>query len=78
MEPSEQYAAFRSYLLDEDVRQLLSAESNAATTGWSYRNTFMKLFEKVAGKDYVNQMLYVDAKTFLPDLDLAYSDGVLD
>ena len=32
----------------------------------------------VAGEDYVNQMLYVDAKTFLPDLDLAYSDGVLD
>ena len=56
------------------MRQLLSAESNAATTGWSYRNTFMKLFEKVAGKDYVNQMLYVDAKTFLPDLNLAYSD----
>jgi asparagine synthase (glutamine-hydrolysing) len=74
MKPSEQYAAFRAYLLDEDVRQLLSAESNAATTEWSYRNTFLKLFGKVAGEDYVNQMLYVDAKTFLPDLNLAYSD----
>lgn len=74
MAPSEQYAAFRSYLLDEDVRRLLSAESNAATAEWSYRNTFVKLFGKVAGEDYVNQMLYVDAKTFLPDLNLAYSD----
>jgi asparagine synthase (glutamine-hydrolysing) len=74
MEPPEQYAAFRSYLLDEDVRRLLSAESNAATTEWSYRNTFLKLFGKVAGEDYLNQMLYVDAKTFLPDLNLAYSD----
>lgn len=74
MEPAEQYASFRSYLLDEDVRQLLSAESNAATAEWSHRNTFANLFEKVADEDYVNQMLYVDAKTFLPDLNLAYSD----
>jgi asparagine synthase (glutamine-hydrolysing) len=74
MEPPEQYAALRSYLLDEDVRRLLSAESNAATTEWSYRNTFLKLFGKVAGEDYLNQMLYADAKTFLPDLNLAYSD----
>ena len=74
MKPPEQYAAFRSYLLDEDIRGLFSAESNAATAGWSYRDTFLKLFEKVAGENYLNQMLYVDAKTFLPDLNLAYSD----
>jgi asparagine synthase (glutamine-hydrolysing) len=74
MEPAEQYAAFRSYLLDEDVRRLFSAESNAASMEWSYRNTFLKLFGKVAGEAYLNQMLYVDAKTFLPDLNLAYSD----
>ena len=74
MEPAEQYAAFRSYLLDEDIRRLLSAESNAATREWNHRNTFVKLFGKVAGEDYLNQMLYVDAKTFLPDLNLAYSD----
>jgi asparagine synthase (glutamine-hydrolysing) len=74
MVPAEQYAAFRSYLLDEDIRRLLSAESNAATREWNHRNTFLKLFGKVTGEDYLNQMLYVDAKTFLPDLNLAYSD----
>jgi asparagine synthase (glutamine-hydrolysing) len=74
MEPPEQYAACRAYLLDEDVRQLLSSDVNADTADWSYRNTFLELFAKVAGEDYVNQMLYVDAKTFLPDLNLAYSD----
>jgi len=74
MEPAEQYAAFRSYLLDEDMRALLSAESNIATSDWSHRDTFLNLFGKVACEDYVNQMLYVDAKTFLPDLNLAYSD----
>ena len=74
MPRTEQYAAFRSYLLDEDMRRLLSAESNAATPEWSHRNTFLELFGKVSGKDYLNQMLYVDAKTFLPDLNLAVAD----
>jgi asparagine synthase (glutamine-hydrolysing) len=74
MPPAEQYAAFRSYLLDEDIRGLLSAESNAATRDWSYRDTYLNLFGKVTPEDYLNQMLYVDAKTFLPDLNLAYSD----
>lgn len=74
MARTEQYAAFRSYQLDEDMRRLLSPETNAATQAWSHRNTFLNLFEKVSGEDYLNQMLYVDAKTFLPDLNLAVAD----
>jgi len=74
MEPGEQYAAFRSYLLGEDIRRLLSKDSNAATAEWNPCGTFLQLFKEVEGEDYVNQMLYVDAKTFLPDLNLAYSD----
>lgn len=74
LEPAEQYAAFRAYLHDDEVRSLLSPELNAASNDWSYRHTFLNLFSKVAAEDYVNQMLYVDAKTFLPDLNLAYSD----
>jgi len=74
MARTEQYAAFRSYLLDEDMRRLLSAECNASTPEWSHRNTFLELFEKVSGQDYLNQMLYVDAKSFLPDLNLAVAD----
>lgn len=72
--PAEQYAAFRAYLHDDEVRRLLSPELNANSKDWSYRHTFLNLFSKVATEDYVNQMLYVDAKTFLPDLNLAYSD----
>lgn len=74
LQPAEQYAAFRAYLHDDEVRRLLSPELNASCEGWSYRHTFLNLFDKVSGEDYVNQMLYVDAKTFLPDLNLAYSD----
>src|SRR5437870_2129548 len=71
MARAEQYAAFRSYLLDEDMSRLLSTESKAATSGWSHRDTFLALFGKVVSEDYLNQMLYLDAKTFLPDLNLA-------
>ena len=35
---------------------------------------FLNLFKKMPREEYLNQMLYVDAKTFLPDLNLAYSD----
>ena len=72
--PQEQYAALRSYLGDDDLRGLLSPEVSAETMRMSYRDAFRGHFDKVSGEDFVNQMLYVDAKTFLPDLNLAYSD----
>jgi asparagine synthase (glutamine-hydrolysing) len=74
MQPQEQYAALRSYLSDEDLRPLLSGASQAETRAGSYRNAFLRHFAKVQSADFVNQMLYVDAKTFLCDLNLAYSD----
>jgi asparagine synthase (glutamine-hydrolysing) len=72
--PQEQYSALRSYLVDDDLRGLLSAEANDETTGRSHADAFQKHFDKVSAEDFINQMLYVDAKTFLPDLNLAYSD----
>jgi asparagine synthase (glutamine-hydrolysing) len=74
MAPQEQYAALRSYMSDEELRRLVSNEVNALTSGWGDRNAFLKHFGKVEKEDFVNQLLYVDAKTFLPDLNLAYSD----
>jgi asparagine synthase (glutamine-hydrolysing) len=72
--PQEQYATLRSYLLDADLRALLSPEANAETVGLNHADAFRKHFEKASREDFVNQMLYVDAKTFLPDLNLAVSD----
>jgi asparagine synthase (glutamine-hydrolysing) len=74
MEPWEQYASLRSYLGDDDLQRLLSSEIAASTIGSSHRDVFRTHFEKVSGEDFLNQMLYVDAKTFLPDLNLEYSD----
>jgi asparagine synthase (glutamine-hydrolysing) len=74
LNPQEQYAVLRSYLLDDDLRLLLSRGSNAETAACSYRDTFLRHFGTISGAELLNQMLYVDAKTFLPDLNLAYSD----
>jgi len=74
LEPQGQFAALRSYFTDEELVDLFSAELQAEITGLSYKTTFLDHFESAAGQDLLNQMLYVDAKTFLPDHNLSYSD----
>jgi asparagine synthase (glutamine-hydrolysing) len=70
----EQYSALRSYLVDSELRVLLSPEASSETPTRGHADSFQKHFDRVPGEDFINQMLYVDAKTFLPDLNLAYSD----
>jgi len=40
----------------------------------SHEGVFARHFAACSGQDLLNQLLYVDAKTFLPGLNLAYSD----
>ena len=70
----EQYSALRSYLVDSELRVLLSPEASSETPTRGHADAFQKHFDRVPAEDFINQMLYVDAKTFLPDLNLAYSD----
>jgi len=75
LEPQQQYAALRSYFTDDqELANLFSAELQAEVAGWSYSSRFIEHFKAASGQDFLNQMLYVDAKTFLPDHNLAYSD----
>jgi asparagine synthase (glutamine-hydrolysing) len=74
MQPAEQYAALRSYLLEDDLRNLLSPDANAALAERGPLSRFLGYFADVSSEEYLNQMLYVDAKTFLQDLNLAYTD----
>jgi asparagine synthase (glutamine-hydrolysing) len=73
-EPREQYAFMRSYLHGEQLKELFSPDRGHRVAGEVFTQGFTELFEQCAAEDFVNQMLYVDAKTFLPDLNLAYSD----
>ena len=73
MEQREQYAAMRSYLDEDELDQLLSAEMRHASRA-RHDAKLIEHFEETEAQDFINQMLYVDQQTFLPDLNLAYSD----
>ena len=71
---SDQYLSLRSYLDNEGLQQLLSSEVKETLAGRNYSFRFQQHFERCFDLPFLNQMLYVDTKTFLPDLNLAYSD----
>jgi len=70
----EQYIALRSYLSEDDLGNLLSPAMKGWLAGISPTARFQQLFSERSHDDVLNQLLYVDGKTFLPDLNLAYSD----
>jgi len=72
--PEERYILSRSYSTEADLRELYSPGLRSELNKCTAAKEFREYFQDVAGQDFVNRMLYVDAKTFLPDLNLAYSD----
>jgi len=74
IEAEERFILSRSYATESDLHELyspaLAAQLNSATASQEYR----ALFRAVQNEHFVNRMLYVDAKTFLPDLNLTYCD----
>jgi asparagine synthase (glutamine-hydrolysing) len=72
MDFREQYCFFRSYLPSTDVPELLSPALMAQNR--DIESPLLQRFSECSDQDLLNQLLYVDAKTFLPDLNLAYTD----
>jgi len=70
---AEQYTLLRSYLNAAGLANLLKADLKHELDR-DYRFRFRERFQECSGEEFVNQMLYVDTKTFLPDLNLTYSD----
>jgi asparagine synthase (glutamine-hydrolysing) len=69
----ERYLTHVSYYRSEELAQLLSDDIRAAGAVDPFRR-HRECFERVAGEHWLNQILYVDLKTFLPCLNLAYTD----
>lgn len=69
---AEQFAGMRSYLDEGDFRGLLTPEVFAASR--PHDEVLLQHFEEASRLDPLDQLLYVDQQTFLPDLNLAYSD----
>lgn len=72
--PQDRYLVYCSYYRPEELQRLLHGDLRAAIQGHDPFRHHREYFERVRGQPWVNQMLYVDAKTFLPCLNLAYTD----
>lgn len=74
LDPPQQFTALRAYFDDPELKNLFSADLQDEVAGLSYYSRFLEHFGAVARQNFLNQMLYLDQKTFLPDHNLAYSD----
>ncbi|MEK6406353.1 MAG: asparagine synthase (glutamine-hydrolyzing), partial [Acidobacteriota bacterium] len=70
----ERYLGFGTYFTEAEKREMYSGELARAAHEFDAYSEHQKYFDRVADEDFVNQMLYVDMKTFLPCLNLTYTD----
>ncbi len=70
----ERYLGFGTYFTEDEKRGMYTGELLEAAGGFDAYEQHRKYFDRVAGEDFINQMLYVDLKTFLPCLNLTYTD----
>ena len=70
----ERYLGFGTYFTEEEKLDLYSRGMRDAATEFNAYSEHQKYFDRVAGEDFINQMLYIDLKTFLPCLNLTYTD----
>jgi len=69
---AEQFAGMRSYLDEAGLRALLTPDVFALSR--PHTQALLDRFREARLLDPLDQLLYVDQQTFLPDLNLTYSD----
>lgn len=62
------------YLSDEQQDELYTAETRRQIGNSETKRGHRELFRNVADADFLNQMLYIDSKTFMVSLNLNYND----
>jgi asparagine synthase (glutamine-hydrolysing) len=70
----ERYLGFGTYFTETEKAELYGGEMREAAREFDAYSEHRRYFDRVAGEDFINQMLYVDLKTFLPCLNLTYTD----
>ncbi|HEY0082322.1 MAG TPA: asparagine synthase (glutamine-hydrolyzing), partial [Pyrinomonadaceae bacterium] len=70
----DRYLGFGTYFTDAAKRRLYTDDLNEATRGADAYREHRRHFARVRGAAPLNRLLYVDLKTFLPCLNLAYTD----
>jgi asparagine synthase (glutamine-hydrolysing) len=74
MDPSSRFVMSRSYYSDDQLFHLYSDGLAGELAGSVAAERHLAYFAESAYADFLNQMLYADLKTFLPELNLTYSD----
>jgi asparagine synthase (glutamine-hydrolysing) len=68
------YVFQRSYYAPGEQLGLYTPEFRSRVSGFDPYDTHLQYFDAVTAADFTDQMLYVDQHTFLPELNLTYSD----
>jgi asparagine synthase (glutamine-hydrolysing) len=70
----ERYLGFGTYFSENEKQNLYSSDLAQTASRFDPFQEHKKYFNRVAHEDFINQMLYIDLKTFLPCLNLTYTD----
>lgn len=70
----ERYLGYGTYFTDRMKASLYTDDTRAATSGLDAYREHRRYFARVENAAPLNRLLYVDLKTFLPCLNLAYTD----
>jgi asparagine synthase (glutamine-hydrolysing) len=70
----ERYLVYSSYFKKEELNALLTPELAASLRDHDPFRHHRRYLERVSGEHWLNQVMYLDAKTFLPCLNLTYTD----
>lgn len=71
---TQRYVYHRSYYTPGEQATLYSPDFRSQVAGFDPYATHLAYFDQVEGASFIDRMLYVDQKTFLPELNLTYSD----
>ncbi|MFN0277065.1 MAG: asparagine synthase (glutamine-hydrolyzing) [Pyrinomonadaceae bacterium] len=74
MDFEDRYLGFGTYFTHEAKQRLYSNETKDRAGNFDAYKYHRQYFERVKHADPLNRLLYVDFKTFLPCLNLAYTD----
>jgi len=72
--PLDRYLTYSSYYRADELPQILSPELMGHLDGSDPFERHKEHAQRAAGAHWLNQLLYIDLKTFLPCLNLTYTD----
>jgi asparagine synthase (glutamine-hydrolysing) len=70
----ERYLIYSSYFTSDELDAVLSPELAGSLRGHDPFRHHREYLSRVSDEHWLNQLLYLDAKTFLPCLNLTYTD----